>query len=132
MFYAEIKKPVCLKREQHEPYADIHQKFGVNYGVHLIKNGRIKGEKGEAHYWHYFNLFKPLPTFMAHWDDTSPITTEGDKDFITIDLYMENGLLFEEEVTVQLHEINHLSDKEDGVYLLLCSRDESYFQIITQ
>lgn len=132
MFYAEIKKPICLKGEQHELYAEINEKFGVKYGIHLIKNGRIKGEKGEVHYWSYFNLFKPLPTFRAHWDNTSPITTVGDKDFITIDLFTENGLLFEENVTVQLHEVNHLSDKEDGIYILLCSRDDSHFQVIAK
>ena len=132
MLYVNIKKPVCLKGEQHELYAEINEKFGVKYGIHLIKNGRIQGEKGSVHYWHYFDLFKPLPTFRAHWDDIAPIITKGDKDFITIDLFTEDGLLFEEAVTVQLHETNFLSKKEDGVYLLLCSRDDSYFQVITK
>lgn len=130
MFYIEIKRPIYRKGEEQELGYEIEQKFGVKPGIHLVKNGKVRGSKGEAPYWEYINLLKSLPTLRTRWDDSLASTTDGDREFIAIDLFTKEGLLLEEAVTVQLHVINQLSDKEEGKYLLLCSREDVLIQIV--
>lgn len=131
MFYAEIKRPIYLKGEQQELYAKINKEFGVKYGIYLIKEGTIETEKGKAQYWDYLPLFENLPTYRSNWDDLTPIQKVGDKEFTVMNLFLENGLLLKRLAMVELHEVNYLSDKEEGVYLLLCSVGDYYFQVIT-
>ena len=132
MLYVKIDEPIYLKGVQQEEVYEIKQKYGVNPGIHRVKDGKVKGSKGEAPYWEYINLLKSLPTLRTRWDDSLASSTDGDKEFISIDLYTKDGLLLEEAVTVQLHAINQLSAKEEGEYLLLCSRDDEFFQVIAK
>ena len=131
MFYVEIKRPIHLKGDQQKLSAEIEQKFGVKPGIHLVENGVIEGEKGKAQYWNYFPLFENLPTYRAQWDDLTPIQKVGDKEFTFMNLFLENGLLLKRLAKVELHEVNYLSNQEEGVYLLLCSIGDYYFQVIT-
>ena len=132
MIYVEIKQPIYLKGVEQELGYEIKQKYGVKPGIHLVRDGKVKGSKGEAPYWEYINLLKSLPTLRTRWDDSLASSTDGDKEFISIDLYTKGGLLLEEAVTVQLHAVNQLSDKEEGKYLLLCSREEVFIQVIAE
>lgn len=132
MFYVEIKRPIYLNGKQQEEVYEIKQKYGVKPGIHLVKDGKVKGNKGEAPYWKYINLLKSLPILRTRWDDSLASSTDGDREFISIDLYTKEGLLLEEAVTMQLHAFNQLSDKEEGKYLLLCSRDEVFIQVIAE
>ena len=113
MFYVEIKRPIYLKGVEQELGEVIKREYGVKPGIHLVKNGKVQGSKGEAPYWEYFNLLKSLPTLRTRWNDSLPSTTDGDIEFITIDLFTKEGLLLEEAVTVQLHAVKQLSDKEE-------------------
>ena len=132
MFYVEVKRPIYLNGKQQEDFYKIKQKFGVEPGIHLVKNGKVQGTKGEAPYWEYINLLKSLPTLSTRWDDSLASSTDSDREFISIDLYTEEGLLMEEAVTVQLHAFDQLSDKEEGKYLLLCSREDVFIQVIAE
>lgn len=132
MFYVKIEQPIYLKGEQQELYTDINKRFGIKPGNHLVKDGMINGDKGAADYWDYFQLFENLPTFRAEWNDNFPTEMDGNKKIITTDLFWENGLLLKESVTMEVHEIKSLSEKEDGEYLLLCSMENFYFQVIVR
>lgn len=132
MFYVEIKRPIYLKGVEQELVQEIKRKYGVNPGIHIVRNGKVHGSKGEAPYWEYFNLLKLIPTLRTRWDDSLLSTTDGEKEFISIDLYTKEKLLLEEDVTVQLQAVNQLSDKEEGKYLLLCSRGDNVIQVIAE
>ena len=53
MFYVEVKRPVDLKEENHKLYAKISKEYGIKYGIHLVKEGLINGEKGAARFREY-------------------------------------------------------------------------------
>lgn len=132
MFYVRANRPIYLKGEQQELYKEANKKFGVKYGIYLVKSGYIKAEKGDVRYRDYLPLFEQLPTYRGHWDDTSPINKVDGQDVIMMDLFMENGLLLERGVAMVLHEVKKLGPDESGIYLLLCSDEGVYFQVIAK
>ena len=132
MFYVKVNRPVHLRGEQQELYKDANKKFGVKYGIYLVKSGYIEAESGNVRYMDFLPLFEQLPTFNGHWDETSPINKVDGQDVIMMDLFMENGLLLERGVTMELHEVNKLAPDESGTYLLLCSDEGVYFQVIAK
>lgn len=131
MFYVLIKRPIYLQGRKQELGEIIKRDYGVNPGIHLVENGKLKGEKGVASYWEFFDLFKTLPILRTQWNDSLMISP-GEKKDVTIDLFTKEGLISEESVMVTLHEVQRLSDKEKGKYLLLCSRDNVFIQIIAE
>lgn len=130
MFYAEIKRPIHLSGKQQELCVELNEKFGVTPGYRLVEDGVIKGEKGEARYWDYISVLGKLPTFECYWNCDSTLQRSGYNRFITVDLFLENGLLLQSDLTMEVHEINALSNKEGGAHLLLCSIENTYFQVI--
>lgn len=130
MFYVEIKRQIYLNGKQQELCAELNEKFGVKHGYRIVEDGVIKGEKGDARYWDYFSVLEKLPTFKCYWDHTSTPRGSGDSRLITVDLFLENGLLLQSDLTMEVHEINALSNKEGGAHLLLCSIGNTYFQVI--
>lgn len=132
MFYVKVNRPVYLKGEQQELYTEANKTFGVKDGVYLVRSGYIEAEKGDVRYRDFLPLFEQLPTCRGHWDDTFPINKVDGQDVIMIDLFMENGLLLERGVAMVLHEVNRLGPDESGTYLLLCSDEGVYFQVIAK
>lgn len=133
MFYVNVKRPIHLKGEFQKLYSEINKKFGFKHGIHLVKDGIIKCENGDIQYWEYFKLFDKLQTFIGKgWDDTSPIEMKDGKEFITINLYQDNELLVKRDMKVELHEVNYITSEEGGKYLLLCSYNCFYFQVIVR
>ena len=132
MFYVRIDRPINLKGDNQVLYSKINQKYGIKYGIHLVKSGFICGERGDARYRDFYPMFENLPTFRGHWDENSPVNNVDGKDVIAMDLFLDNGLLLERGVFMVLHEVNKLSDDENGKYLLLCSDGDFYYQVITE
>ena len=132
MFYVKVNRPAYLKGDQQELYREVNKTFGVKFGVYLVSNGYIEAEKGDVRYMDFLPLFEQLPTFRGHWDETSPINKVDGQDVTTMDLFMENGLLLERAVTMVLHEVNKIGPDESGTYILLCSNEGFYFQVIAK
>ena len=132
MFYVRVNRPADLKGEELELYRKVNKEFGVKFGIYLVRDGYIEAEKGDVRYMDFLPLFEQLPTFNGHWDETSPINKVDGQDVIMMDLFMENGLLLERGVTMELHEVNKLAPDESGTYLLLCSDEGVYFQVIAK
>ena len=132
MFYVKVNRPVYLKGEQQELYKQANKILGLKDGVYLVRSGYIQAEKGDVRYRDFLPLFEQLPTYRGHWDDKSPINKVDGQDVIMIDLFMENGLLLERGVAMVLHEVNKLGTDESGTYLLLCSDEGVYFQVIAK
>jgi len=132
MFYVRIDRPINLKGDNQRLYSEINRNGGIKYGIYLVKDGFICGETGDIRYRDYFPLLETLTTYRVHWDDTIPITKVNGEDVICMDLFLENGLLLERGVSMVLHEVNKLSNDENGEYLLLCSDGDFYYQVITE
>ena len=132
MFYVNVDRPVHLRGEQQKLYKDANKNFGIKFGIYLVKSGYIEAENGDVRYRDYCHLFEQLPTYRGHWDDTSPINKVDGQDVIMMDLFMENGLLLERGVSMVLHEVKKLGPDESGNYLLLCSYEGVYFQVIAK
>ena len=132
MFYVRIDRPINLKGDNQVLYSKINQECGIKYGIYLVKDGFVNGTSGEARYRDYLSLFKNLPTYRGHWDATTPVCNEEGKNMITMDLFLDNGLLLEPSASMELHEVNQLSDVESGKLLLLCSDGDFYYQVITE
>lgn len=130
MFFVEIKKPIQLQGRRHSLCIEIEQKFGIRPGIHLLKGGVIQGTKGEASYWDFHQLMDMLPVYHGNWDDTSPIKELHEKDFVTMDLITETGLMLQKDVTMRLHEVQYMDENQEDAYLLLCSKGDYYFQVI--
>ena len=131
MFYVEVKRPIYLKGKRQIDCAEIHKKFGVNPGIHLVDDGVVHGEAGDVFYLDYPELFDILPTYRGNWDEDTAIESSEGKDLTAMSLYLGNGLLLQQDITVELHEINCFPNDGEGAYLLLCSRNGYYFQVIT-
>ena len=132
MFYVRIDRPINLKGDNQVLYSKINQKYGIKYGIHLVKDGFICGKTGDARYRDYFSLLENLPTYRGHWDENSVVNNVDGKNIIAMDLFLNNGLLLERGVFMELHEVNKLSNDENGKYLLLCSDGDFYYQVITE
>ena len=132
MFYVKVNRPVYLNGEQQNLYKQANKILGLKDGVYLVRSGYIQAEKGDVRYRDFLPLFEQLPTYRGHWDDKSPINKVDGKDVIMIDLFTENELLLERGVAMVLHEVNKLDADESGKYLLLCSDEGVYFQVIAK
>lgn len=127
MFFVKIKNPVHLGLLQTQ-YNHIHKEYGIDAGVHLVKNGHIQGRRGSVRYWDYQELFERIPSYKGR----SNLETEQDEDgkeFIVMDLFWQDGLLLEPGVRVELVEGNIIPERDGGGVLLLCKMNERYFQV---
>lgn len=136
MFYVQIKKPVHLGLLQTQ-YYHIQKEYGVEHGVHFVKNGHVQGRKAPVRYWEYQDLFEKIPFYKGR----SNLKTErGDeekenekgKEFIFLDLFWENGLLLEPNVRAELIEGNIIPESDGGGVLLLCKMNDYYLQVIVK
>lgn len=127
MFYVRISRVIDLKGEMQKLAFELEQKFLIKPGIHLVEDGKIKGEKGDASYWDYLPLLERLPTYRG--EKAWMWRMKGEKKKIVCDLYLENGLLLQKIVEIELHEERTLSTSE-GKTLCLCSVNGNYFQVI--
>lgn len=131
MMFVRIPKAIEVKGKRHSLCIESEQRFGIRPGIYLLKDGVIKGPKGEASYWKFHELMDILPVYHGNWNDISPIAELHEGDFITTDLITESGLMLQKDVTMKLHEVQYMNENLKEAYLLLCSIGDYYFQVIS-
>ena len=129
MFYVKFPSEVVtwgnVKRTWYE---DFMWQNGLREGkIYLVEDGTISGRNAKINYLRFAKFFQMLPTFRGH---LSTSTCKANT-IITIDLFLENGLLVESCKKVKLlSDPRPLTKSEGGDYLLLCELEGERIQVI--